>query len=363
MRVRAAAKPSPRFVSMLANITESRGERAPARARRRVTASAAVLAVLAGAGVLAAAPERASGRLVSAFFSGDELEFRRAGYQLGASGLAAEIESNQRARSLAALRAAPHAEDAWTLLAPLAAVARGPDRPKAVASSRSAAAIASELTRAEALRLDIPDALLGEAIEEYREIAADPGRFTDVRVNALETTRALGEATQSRTVGFRVEAVALGDDPEVRRAAFELLPTPLSARHLTLAGERAQDDPDPAVAAAAMQALCGGLALGDDPEPALDALGDGGLSRLRKLLYDPPDGAGSAALIDAALCAAAAGDEESQRALARFGGLLEPRFRDVFESRARAAGLEDPAKVEAEDEAEEQARGRERQDG
>lgn len=298
-------------------------------------ALAAAVAFALSAAAAAATPGE---RLLAALWAGDRLELARAGRALGALTLADEIASSERARVLAAVAAAPHAENAWLLLGPLAALAEGPERRQAVAAARAAASIARALDTERALRLDVPSENLRESLGSWRELARDPGRWADVRVEALTAVRELGETLGEDALAFDAGAHARDAEPEVRRAALELLPQPLSPEHQKLAAQRAREDPDPDVAAVALQALCGGIAAGDDEGAILDVLGQEGLRRLHTLLREPPGTAPAAALMDAALCAYAAGDSESRRALSRFRGRLDSELRDVL--RARREWLE-----------------------
>ena len=296
---------------------------------------AALATLFAGLGAAAASPVD---RLVSAFLAGDRLELARSGWHLGAVGVEAELASPDRVRSMAALAAAPHAEDGWMLLDPLAAMAQGSDRPRAAAAARAAAAIARDLDRERALYLDVPLELLAAPLARWQQIAADPARWADVRVHALTTAQFLGPTIEPGNLGYDAAAHASDAEPEIRRAALELLPQPLSAEHLELASARARTEDDPDVAAVAGQVVCGGIAAGDKPGPILAALGAGGLARVRALLLEPPGTAPPAAMLDAALCAIAAGDADSRRALSRFRGQLDPEVRKLFD--ARRAWLE-----------------------
>ncbi len=290
---------------------------------------AACLVLAAGIGAaIAATPER----LVAAFLAGDRLELGRTGWNLGAGGLADELVSADRERSLAALAAAPHAEDGHALLMPLSEIARSPDRPRAVAAARAAEAIARELDRGRARELDIPAELLADAAGAWRAIAADPGRWVDVRIDALDASLALAGAAGTRS-DEELDSLLADDDPEIRRAALERWPQPLDDERRALAGERARSDPEDDVAATALQALCGGIAAGDAPSRILDALADDGMARLRALLSGAPDGVSEAALVDAAMCAASAADDESRRALSQFRGRLDDATGAILDAR------------------------------
>lgn len=324
--------------------------------------AAAVTAALAMAGpsALQAGPtalERTlAERLVQAARAGDRSEIARLGDRAGARGLGpiliagltaglASAAPGDRAAHLAAALAAPAAEDAWALLAPLAMHAAGPDRILAVAAAASAAHIGARLQREwhpvyEAQ--DIDPARLAAARQRWHELAVDPGRWIDVRVLSLETSARLGQALRHATrgapaspgsdpaAGLAAELAAAARDPEpaLRRAAFELMidpDDPLEGELGALAGAAVRDDADPRVALAAAQALCGGTGAGADPAPALAALGHAGRARLRALLARPA--LPPAARIHAARCVAAAGGADSRRALAALRASLPPDLR------------------------------------
>jgi hypothetical protein len=300
-----------------------------ARAALIATAALAVL----GAAAMAAASS--ADRLRAAYLAGDRLELARAGWNLGAQALADELETSERERVLAALAAAPFADDAHALLLPLAELAHSPDRPVAVAAARAGLAVSREIDRDRALSMDIPTDVLDAAVSSWLELAADSGRWPDLRVHALDAAQSLARAVGLPDADdeFDLAALLADDDAELRRAALHRLPLPLSPEHQALAAAAARADPDADVTAAALQILCGGLAAGDPAAPILEALGDEGQSRLRALLLEPPKHVTTAALVDAALCAVAAGDLDSRRALSRFRGRLDDALGAVLDAR------------------------------
>lgn len=310
-------------------------------------------------------------RLVRAARAGHRSELARLGARAGARGLrplllapaSADPAAPPPAREvrLAAVLAAPAAGDAWDLLVPLAEHAAGPDRLLAASAAASAAAIAVQLHRGwqdDHEAQESAPAALNEAEQRWLDVARDPGRWVDVRVLALETAVSLGrmlralagspgtagspgaeagrpafgeapgspgnpaerpaerpasgEAPAADPAGFL--AVFTADaEPAVRRAAYELLDTPLADAERAQAGRAVADDPDAHAALAAAQALCSGLGFGDDPAPVLAVLDDEARARLRGLVgvaAHPP-----AARIDAGRCLAAIGDQPSRRAL------------------------------------------------
>ncbi|HWN67149.1 MAG TPA: hypothetical protein VNM90_05885 [Haliangium sp.] len=305
---------------------------------------------VAGAQGPVAGPQAASsvferelpGRLARAIQAGRRSELARLGARAGAGGLRPILmtrahESPQgwgaapteRAAWLAAVLAAPAAEDAWDLLSPLAVLAAGPDRTLATSAASSAADIATRLDRDWHALYEVKDiapTILAAAQQSWLDLAADPGRWVDVRVLALEIGVSLGRVLHlfaddarastprgpARPPGEVLAERAIDAEPALRRAAFELMDEPLLPAQRALAG-KAVADPEPEVALAAAQALCSGLGLGAAPAPILAALDEPGRARLRDLIADPAHA--PAARIDAARCLAAMGDAPSRRAL------------------------------------------------
>jgi hypothetical protein len=222
-----------------------------------------------------------------ALLAGDWDDLARAGQRAGSRGLALDLAAPDRLTVLAAALAAPAADDAVWLLRPLARAARSPDRPIAAAATASAARIARRITPEAALDRDLPLDWLRARLADYRTVALDGGRWADVRVLALETatalSRALGEQAAPADAPYDPAALLADPDPEVRRAALELLPAPLRPADLAIAAGAVTRDADPLVAAVAGQIVCEGLGAGDPPRPVLAALGAAGLQRLRSL--------------------------------------------------------------------------------
>lgn len=226
-----------------------------------------------------------------------------AGQALGPAAIEEALGSQVRRTVLAAALAAPGAERPWSLLEPLAGAAAGPDRPIAVAAADAARTIARTLDRQTVIDEDVPDDVVGTALTAWRQVGADPTRWADVRVAALEIGRALhdalGEDAEPDDVAYDLAAALRDSDPEIRRAALELIAhdgLPLSTVAAML------NDTDPIVALVAAQVLCAGLAFDDDAAPLLAAAGATGLARMRALVRlpnQPP-----AAILDAARCLA-----------------------------------------------------------
>ncbi len=256
------------------------------------------------------------GALAHALVSPDRDAVATIGARAGAAGLAPLLGGGARRQRVAACRAAPSAPDAWALMEPLARVAGGADRALAVEAARAAGTIAASLDRDALLAADAPDDEVRAALGAWRNIGADGHRWPDVRVHALEIGRDLAAALgpdAPADVPFDAAARIADAEPEVRRAALELLPArdpPLALAASALA------DPDPSVAVAAAQAMCAGLALGDDAAPVVAAIGATGLERMRALVVDATLSA--PARLDTARCLVADGAKDSIAAARRF---------------------------------------------
>jgi hypothetical protein len=259
------------------------------------------------------------------------------GERAGAQQVAAALRGRDRETQLAAIEAAPAAEDAWVLLEPLARAAASPERRLAAAAARAAAGIAVALDRDRAIELDVPLDALRWRREMWRRVAADARRSAEVRVHALEVTTALAaaETDAPATATATLLAAAADADAEVRRAALELVPLPLDAATAAAVGRIAAADPDPAVALAAAQAVCAGAARGG--KAARAALSTVGVARVRELVAAP--GAEPAAVADAARCLVGDTAPASRAALRRVRGRLPRELaRELDRSpRARAA--------------------------
>jgi len=217
-----------------------------------------LLAVLIGALLSNATPS--GDPLRGAWLRGDRQELGRAANRLGARGLAAAIAraDGSRAETLAAIAAAPLADEAWALLEPLAARAGDHDRPIAAAAARAAAEIVRHFPAEAQAMSGAPVDELADAAARFAALAARAEIWPDVRVHALEC--ALGLSPDAATLPVQL----LGDhDAEVRRAAIGFADAG-SAAVATRLGQVAASDEDAAIAAAAAAALCrAGVALPD----------------------------------------------------------------------------------------------------
>lgn len=270
---------------------------------------------------LVAASATARADLGASYRTGDVTALRRAG-ATDTGALAGALRSPAAATVLGAIVAAEAAPAAWELLGPLAELAGGWDRRTAAPAARAAARIARGLDGDSAIAGDVPDDRLEELALAWQTLAGRGDRWSDVRVHALEVATRLArarlataESPPDETAGLL--GAALDPDPQLRRAALELMPVPApAALHSTLAA-RVAGDAEPLVRLAAAQALC--AALPEDEEAVMGALGAPGLDALRTLLAGPDAArpAAAAAVLDAARCLAADDDPRSRRALMR----------------------------------------------
>lgn len=260
--------------------------------------------------------------LGAAWRAGDVAALRRVG-AAETGEVAAALRGGDPAAVLGATVAAEAAPDGWELLAPLAEVAGGWDRRLAAPAARAAARLSRRLDPDAAILLDVPDDRLEAIGQAWEGLARRADRWSDVRVHALEVSIRVMRARAATAEGPVDDAsgllAAAGDaDPQVRRAALELMPVPVpAALHAPLAA-RVAADADPGVRLAAAQALC--AALPADAPAVLAALGAPGLDALRATLLAPGVAAradNAAAVLDAARCLVADDDPRSRRELAR----------------------------------------------
>lgn len=288
---------------------------------RGVLALLAAIAAVGWAEADTGMPEPVEAELLrGALLSGSTDEVERAARNAGVRRLSLALAgaAADRVLALAAADGAPFTDDAVWLIRPLVEAARSPDRPLAVRAARAAARIAGGLDASQLLAGDVPPDWVRARIHELRAVAADPARWTDVRVSALEAAAHLHRALESEAgpadAPYELAAAALDPDPEIRRAAFELLGSPLRPAELAIAAGAVASDAEPVVALAAGQAACDGLRFGDPVRPVLAALGARGLVRLRALVANRMLSAG--ARLGAARCLVADGSSASKKALA-----------------------------------------------
>jgi hypothetical protein len=253
--------------------------------------------------------------LGTAYQAGDIAGLRRAG--AGGEDVARALRSGDRATVQGAIVAAEAVPDAWALLGPLADLAGSWDRATAAPAARAAARIARSLDGDAAIVGDVPDDRLATYGAAWQAIADRGDRWGDVRVHALEVATHVYRARSATAddlidVAAPLLAAAADADPQLRRAALELLPVPVPAALRAALVTRISTDADRGVRLAAAQALC--AAVPEDAAAVLAALGEPGLDALRADVSAPAEDAG-AALLDAARCLAADRDPKSVRAL------------------------------------------------
>jgi hypothetical protein len=248
--------------------------------------------------------------------------------QAGTDAVGAALADADPVAARAAAIAAPHTDDAWSLLDELAAAAGGWDRARAVDATRAALAIVESLDGDAAVEGELPDDVLAGLGTRWLGLARRADRWPDVRVSALEIAariaRARAATAAAPSLGYDLAELLADPDPAVRRAAAELVPQPASADQRAALVTVIVGDAEPEVVVAAAQALCGDVAH-DDPAPILAALGAAGLDRLRAVLSAPGAGAlPSGAVVDAARCLRADGSGASRAALAALAGRAPP---------------------------------------
>ena len=187
----------------------------------------------------------------AALEKGDLDEAQRQGVLAGPVIVEQGLSSPDRATRLAAIAAAPFVEDRAELLAPLAMAAAGPDRRTAIPAARAARTIARDFAKR-----PLPDDLAPDDVEQWRaawaKLAADPARWIELRVLALDTASALA----SDGAGVPLDAALRDPDPAFRRMAIEDLASPLSVEHRAAVAKALVSDTDDAVARAAGTLLC-----------------------------------------------------------------------------------------------------------
>lgn len=261
--------------------------------------------------------------IVLAHTAADHDEVARLAGRVGAAGVAPMLISADRAEVAAGLDAAPRVPDPWELFDDLARLAAGWDRSQAAPAARAAATIARTIDAELAIAQELPDDKLATATRLWAELGARPDRWGDVRVHALEVAAHLAAARVATAdddpgLGYDLEATLRDPDAELRRAACELVPQPAPDTARAALAHAVSDDADAAVAIACAQALCAELEFSASA-PALAALGEAGLARLREILMAPLPVVPAPALVDAARCPAAShtkADAAALRALA-----------------------------------------------
>jgi hypothetical protein len=269
-------------------------------------------------------------RLRAALARGSLVELEEIGTNLPERDLLAAIESPDRELCVAGIAAASSARDAWVLLPILAKRAGSPDRPIAAAAAESAAEIARDLEFATLADTDITDDELEAAAAAWLAVAEYPAYWPDVRVRGLEVSVSVARARGQRPPIYDLERFAADAEPEVRRAAYELLPGTLSNGARATASRAVISESYPEVALAAAQALCSALEPRPDEhappaDPVLHALGQEGLARIVEMSAD--ETLAPAGILAAARCLAADASANSRQALTRLADTGPPAIR------------------------------------
>lgn len=243
---------------------------------------------------------------------GDHDEVARQAVAAGAAGVRPMLAASARAEVIAGIAAAPATPDGWELLADLARLAGRWDRSVAAPAAHAAARIARDLDADVAILHDVPDDALAARQEAWATLAARGDRWADVRVHALEVAATIARARRATAeddpgLGYPLEVHLDDADPEVRRAACELVPQPAPPATFDPLGAAIRDDPDEAVVLACAQALCADLAW-DPATPVLVALDADGAARLRAIAKAPLPAVPAGAIVDAARCLIARGE-------------------------------------------------------
>jgi len=257
--------------------------------------------------------------LTAAYLAGDRTEVDRPGECRGAAGLRTDLGSPDRLTVLTAIAAASAADDGWALLAPLAARANEPDRSIASRAARAAADIAGSLDRELMITHEAPPGPMRDVMADWLRIAFDADRWPDVRVRALEVASSLSQALGPDGIELNWIQSISDDDPEMRRAALELAPTPISDDIADAAGKVLESDPSDDVAGVAGQILCDSLRERAWKQ-VQKRLGRGGMARIRKIAA----ATGQPSVVRAALadCLRADGSKESKAVLSKLNKVL-----------------------------------------
>ena len=212
---------------------------------------------------------------------GDIDEAARQGALAGPAVIEQGLAARDRPARLAAIAAAPQAEDRAELLEPLHRIASSADRRVAIPAAHAAREISRELRQHERA-----DDLAAEDVARWKhqwsELARDRDRWIELRVVALDTAAALDESGTGVDLGG-----ALGDpDPAFRRAAIAIVAMPVPESLRAALATAVANDRDSGVALAAAAVLCADL-VADPPKPILDTLGAAGLDRIKTLVASP----------------------------------------------------------------------------
>ncbi len=225
--------------------------------------------------------------LVAGYIAADQTELERIASAMSSAELDNRLGHSVRLHQLSAIAAVPWTHEPTHHLSALAETADSPDRKIAVAGTRAALTIVATLNPGVIENRELETAALADALGHWRRIVEDDGRWPDVRVDALELVTSLAKTLERSDWRDYLAARLESAEPELRRAAIELLPQPLTDASRT-AVRSAIDDKDEQVSATAAAILCQGIASGDAPGETIEALGDQGKAKLTAIITASP---------------------------------------------------------------------------
>jgi hypothetical protein len=263
---------------------------------------------------------------------------QRAGRDAAATALA-----GSRTSALAAMWAVQERGEPWPL-PPLAAAAGSSDRRRALAATQAALAIATRLGMESAEAEDLDGETLTGWQADWLAVARRTDTWIDVRSDSVEVAVLLGRLAAALepaaakpgedALSAALLALLADEDPAMRRAALELLGTPLARPVREEVARLIVSEAEPAVARAAAAALCselGGQVAGD----VMGALGTEGMSRIRELAKATT--AAVASDVELARCLAADGRPESRAAMRELMQAAQGPLRKALSSVERGA--------------------------
>ena len=191
----------------------------------------------------------------AAIEKGDIDEAARQGVLAGPAVVERALAAPDRAARLAAIAAAPSVEDRAELLDALARAAAGPDRRVAIPAARAARTIALELSQH-----DRDDDIAADDLIAWRDtwaqLAARADRWIELRVIALDVAAYLDRAAANDGIGLPLDTALADRDPAFRRAAIELVISPVPAAMRPAIDKALATDTNNDVALAAAKLLC-----------------------------------------------------------------------------------------------------------
>lgn len=190
--------------------------------------------------------------LVAAVHGGDDVEIERVAARLGAVRLESWAEHGKPPERLAALRALPLVEDAWSVLPDLVTLVGDPDDEVATRAADTALRIAEGMTPERKAQDEMPTDVPARAARELLAMAGKTTLKPELRVTTIQAAAALRGV--ARVDDKAIAALFADGDATVRRAAAEALAG--AATGDKPLEEALVKDAAPQVAAAAGAALC-----------------------------------------------------------------------------------------------------------